>query len=104
MGDRRIMAVLKVTLFPLALCLLICLLSNVSGNPNPGHLLIETKDKDADYNDYTDLRHIGENLAKLLREKSGNADKGNDYFHFSGPCGCRPCPHPCPYECMCGRK
>merc|ERR1711939_21613 len=55
---RHIMALLKVSLLPLALCLLFCLLSNVSGNPNPGHLLIETKDEDADYNDYGNSRTV----------------------------------------------
>merc|ERR1711982_189246 len=55
---RHIMALLKVALLPLALCLLFCLLSNVSGKPNPGHLLIETKDEDADYNDYGNSRTV----------------------------------------------
>merc|ERR1719481_1293838 len=36
---------LKITLLPLAICLLLSLNSQVSGKPSPKHLLIETKEK-----------------------------------------------------------
>merc|ERR1719481_1824573 len=35
---------LKITLLPLAICLLLSLNSQVSGKPSPKHLLIETKE------------------------------------------------------------
>merc|ERR1712215_252073 len=48
MGRNR-MSSLK-TALPLAICLLLCLIQRIAPKPNPAHLLIETKDKAADYN------------------------------------------------------
>merc|ERR1711942_500973 len=42
---RSSMNSLKITLLPLAICLLLSLNSQVSGKPSPKHLLIETKEK-----------------------------------------------------------
>merc|ERR1711875_90624 len=42
---RSKMNSLKITLLPLAICLLLSLNSQVSGKPSPKHLLIETKEK-----------------------------------------------------------
>merc|ERR1711887_495968 len=50
---RSNMASLKITLLPLAICLLLSLNSQVSGKPSPKHFLIETKEKAKKNNDYT---------------------------------------------------
>merc|ERR1712058_111493 len=42
---RSNMSSLKMTLLPLAVCILFSLLSQVSGKPSPRHLLVETKNK-----------------------------------------------------------
>merc|ERR1719481_255481 len=46
------MTSLKITLLPLAICLLLCLNSQVSGKPSPKHFLIETKEKAKRTSDY----------------------------------------------------
>merc|ERR1711942_437758 len=51
MGSSK-MTSLKITLLPLAICLLLCLNSQVSGKPSPKHLLIETKEKAKRTSDY----------------------------------------------------
>merc|ERR1711970_142504 len=57
---RSNMASLKITLLPLAICLLLSLNSQVSGKPSPKHFLIETKEKAKKNNDYTlDVTNIG---------------------------------------------
>merc|ERR1712215_576565 len=53
---RSKMSSLKITLLPLAICLLLSLNSQVFGKPNPKHLLIETKEKAKKSSDY--VRHI----------------------------------------------
>merc|ERR1711939_58166 len=50
---RSNMASLKITLLPLAICLLLSLNSKVTGKPSPKHFLIETKEKTKKNNDYT---------------------------------------------------
>merc|ERR1712215_268360 len=42
---RSKMSSLKITLLPLAICLLLSLNSQVSGKPSPAHFLIATKEK-----------------------------------------------------------
>merc|ERR1711875_45837 len=49
---RSKMSSLKITLLPLAICLLLSLNSQVSGKPSPKHLLIETKEKAKRTSDY----------------------------------------------------
>merc|ERR1712098_712961 len=49
---RSNMASLKITLLPLAICLLLSLNSQVSGKPSPKHFLIETKEKAKKSSDY----------------------------------------------------
>merc|ERR1719369_2205560 len=51
------MSSLKITLLPLAICLLLSLNSQISGKPSPKHFLIETKEKIKKNNDYTDNVH-----------------------------------------------
>merc|ERR1712236_85447 len=54
---RSNMTSLKITLLPLAICLLLSLNSKVTGKPSPKHFLIETKEKTKKNNDYTDNVH-----------------------------------------------
>merc|ERR1712215_408804 len=49
---RSKMSSLKITLLPLAICLLLSLNSQVSGKPSPKHYLIETKEKAKKSSDY----------------------------------------------------
>merc|ERR1712236_131250 len=75
MGSSK-MTSLKITLLPLAICLLLSLNSQVSGKPSPKHLLIETK----------------ENAKKMPRRANAKDLKNSDYdinagsFH-NGPGG-----------------
>merc|ERR1712236_203201 len=50
---RSNMTSLKITLLPLAICLLLSPNSQVTGKPSPKHFLIETKEKIKKNNDYT---------------------------------------------------
>merc|ERR1712215_465906 len=47
------MSSLRITLLPLAICLLLSLNSQISGKPSPKHFLIETKEQAKKNNDYT---------------------------------------------------
>merc|ERR1712034_162900 len=49
---RSKMSSLKITLLPLAICLLLSLNSQVSGKPSPAHFLIETKENAKKSSDY----------------------------------------------------
>merc|ERR1712002_791035 len=49
---RSKMSSLKITLLPLAICLLLSLNSQVSGKPSPAHFLINTKEKAKKSSDY----------------------------------------------------
>merc|ERR1711921_27886 len=49
---RSKMSSLKITLLPLAICLLLSLNPQVSGKPSPAHFLINTKEKAKKNNDY----------------------------------------------------
>merc|ERR1712215_254948 len=51
MGSSK-MSSLKITLLPLAICLLLSLNSQVSGKPSPKQFLIETKEKAKRTSDY----------------------------------------------------
>merc|ERR1712098_498275 len=50
---RSNMSSLKITLLPVAICLLLSLNSQISGKPSPKHFLIETKETAKKNNDYT---------------------------------------------------
>merc|ERR1712215_51031 len=51
---RSKMSSLKITLLPLAICLLLSLNSQVSGKPSPKNYLIETKEKAKKSSDYVE--------------------------------------------------
>merc|ERR1711970_502365 len=57
---RSNMSSLRITLLPLAICLLLSLNSQISGKPSPKHFLIETIEQAKKNNDYTgDVTNIG---------------------------------------------
>merc|ERR1711875_7568 len=84
MGSSK-MTVLKITLLPLAICLLLSLNSQVSGKLSPKHLLVETKEKAKRTSDYNINTHSFHN-------NPGGVVISNDYDinagHFkNGPGG-----------------
>merc|ERR1711942_109016 len=83
---RSNMASLKITLLPLAICLLLSLNSQVSGKPSPKHFLIETKEKAKKNNDYTG--NVTNEGGKIGGIGDGSVNSG-DYtgnVHNIGPC------------------
>merc|ERR1711982_3415 len=57
---RSKMSSLKITLLPLAICLLLSLNSQVSGKPSPAHFLINTKEKAKKSSDYvSNINNVG---------------------------------------------
>merc|ERR1719481_2536353 len=54
------MSSLKITLLPLAICLLLSLNPQVSGKPSPAHFLINTKEKAKKSSDYvSNINNVG---------------------------------------------
>merc|ERR1711862_47780 len=98
MGRSR-MNCMKITLHLLALCLLLSITTKVSGKPNPRHLLIETKNK-AENNDDYQQSSFGNNFGNNARfnqidaSGGGNVATGGSSIntgnnHFGGGWGCR---------------
>merc|ERR1712215_79798 len=57
---RSNMSSLKITLIPLAICLLLSLNSQISGKPSPKYFIIKTKEKPKKNNDYTgNVNNVG---------------------------------------------
>merc|ERR1711862_736556 len=57
---RSKMSSLKITLLPLAICLLLSLNSQVPGKPSPAHFLINTKEKAKKSSDYvSNINNVG---------------------------------------------
>merc|ERR1711862_748093 len=57
---RSKMSSLKITLLPLAICLLLSLNPQVSGKPSPKHFLINTKEKAKKSSDYvSNINNVG---------------------------------------------
>merc|ERR1711970_1056246 len=74
---RSKMSSLKITLLPLAICLLLSLNSQVSGKPSPAHFLIETKEKAKTNNDYVkDINNHG--VVHKVIDGSSNYDYVNN--------------------------
>merc|ERR1712215_187515 len=63
----------KITLLPLAICLLLSLNSQVSGKPSPKHLLIETKEKAKKSSDYVNNINNSGGMGSVV-DKSTNFD------------------------------
>merc|ERR1711921_42624 len=80
---RSKMSFLKITLLPLAICLLFSLNSQVSGKPSPKHFLIETKEKakNSAYDEWVDaydtnINIHNRNVGSIL-ENNFNQDYGS---------------------------
>merc|ERR1712098_138947 len=76
---RSKMSSLKIPLFPLAICLLLILNSQVSGKPSPKHFLIETKERAKKNSDYID------NINYIKTIVAGSTNVGKDYIVID-PC------------------
>merc|ERR1711887_195241 len=70
---RSKMSSLKITLLPLAICLLLSLNSQVSGKPSPKHFLIETKEKAKKSSDYVKNINNSGGMGSVV-DKSTNFD------------------------------
>merc|ERR1712098_722386 len=80
---RSKMSSLKITLLPLAICLLLSLNSKVSGKPSPKHFLIETKEKAKTNNDYVkDITNHG--VVNKVIDGSTNVDYVNNIKNSGG--------------------
>merc|ERR1719228_2207349 len=79
---------MKITLHLLALCLLLSITTKVSGKPNPRHLLIETKNKAENNDDYQQSfggNEFGHNAVvnQINANGGGNqqSSRGNNFGH-----------------------
>merc|ERR1711970_1177580 len=85
---RSNMASLKITLLPLAICLLLSLNSQVSGKPSPKHFLIETKEKAKKNNDYTlDVTNIGGKIGGIGDGSVNSGDYTGNVKNVGGKIG-----------------
>merc|ERR1711862_236609 len=82
---RSMLSFLKITLLPLAICLLLSINSQVFGKPSPKHYLIETKEKAKTNNDY--INNIN-NAGGIKTIVDGSTNVGKDYENdYIGPFG-----------------
>merc|ERR1712058_213944 len=80
---RSKMSSLKITLLPLAICLLFSLNSQVSGKPSPAHFLINTKEKAKKSSDYvSNINNSG--LVGTVIDGSHNFDYVNNIKNGPG--------------------
>merc|ERR1712236_118591 len=82
MGRSR----MKITLFPLAICLLLSLNSQVSGKPSPKHFIIKTKEKARKNNDYIETIHNNGKVNKIV-DRSFNVDYTGNVNNVGGKIG-----------------
>merc|ERR1712098_932223 len=73
---RSEMTSVKITLLPLAICLLLSQMPKVSGKPSPKHFLIETKEKAKDDAYDTNINIHNRNVGSIL-ENNFNQDYGS---------------------------
>merc|ERR1711875_167247 len=83
---RSNMASLKITLLPLAICLLLSLNSQVSGKPSPKHFLIETQEKARKNNDYIGKMSNDGTVNKIV-DRSFNVDYTGNVNNVGGKIG-----------------
>merc|ERR1712215_662719 len=74
---RSNMSSLKITLLPLAICLLLSLNPQVSGKPSPKHFLIETKENAKKSSDYVNNIKNSGNIHSVI-DGSTNVDYVNN--------------------------
>merc|ERR1712215_67372 len=80
---RSKMSSLKITLLPLAICLLLSLNSQVSGKPSPAHFLIETKEKAKKSSDYVNNINNHGGMGSVV-DASTNFDYVNNIKNSGG--------------------
>merc|ERR1711942_279235 len=85
---RSNMASLRITLLPLAICLLLSLNSQVSGKPSPKHFLIETKEKAKKNNDYTgNVTNVGGKIGGIGDGSVNSGDYTGNVKNVGGKIG-----------------
>merc|ERR1711862_670915 len=85
---RSNMTSLKITLLPLAICLLLSLSSQISGKPSPKHFLIETKEKTKKNNDYTDnVTNVGGKIGGIGDGSVNSGDYTGNVKNVGGKIG-----------------
>merc|ERR1712215_134731 len=85
---RSNMSSLKITLLPVAICLLLSLNSQISGKPSPKHFLIETKETAKKNNDYTgDVTNTGGKIGGIGDGSWNHGDYTGDVTNHGGRIG-----------------
>merc|ERR1711970_1084917 len=85
---RSKMSSLKITLLPLAICLLLSLNSQVSGKPSPKHFLIETREKAKKNNDYTgNVQNVGGKIGGVGDGSVNSGDYTGNVKNVGGKIG-----------------
>merc|ERR1712058_25094 len=85
---RSNMSSLRITLLPLAICLLLSLNSQISGKPSPKHFLIETKEKTKKNNDYTDnVTNVGGKIGGIGDGSVNSGDYTGNVKNVGGKIG-----------------
>merc|ERR1711979_124384 len=85
---RSNMSSLRITLLPLAICLLLSLNSQVSGKPSPKLFLVETKEKTKKNNDYTgDVTNEGGKIGGIGDGSVNSGDYTGNVHNDGGKIG-----------------
>merc|ERR1711887_471299 len=85
---RSNMSSLRITLLPLAICLLLSLNSQVSGKPSPKHFLIETIEQAKKNNDYTgDVTNEGGKIGGIGDGSVNHGDYTDNVHNIGGKIG-----------------
>merc|ERR1711970_1055362 len=86
---RSNMSSLRITLLPLAICLLLSLNSQISGKPSPKHFLIETIEQAKKNNDYTgDVTNEGGKIGGIGDGSVNHGDYTDNVHNIGGKiCG-----------------
>merc|ERR1712050_244456 len=85
---RSNMSSLRITLLPLAICLLLSLSSQISGKPSPKHFIINTKEKTKKNNDYTDnVTNVGGKIGGIGDGSVNSGDYTGNVKNVGGKIG-----------------
>merc|ERR1711942_201149 len=85
---RRNMSSLKITLLPLAICLLLSLNSQISGKPSPKHFIINTKERPKKNNDYTgNVNNVGGKIGGIGDGSWNHGDYTGNVNNVGGKIG-----------------
>merc|ERR1712236_8684 len=85
---RSNMGSLKITLLPLAICLLLSPNSQISGKPSPKHFIIKTKEKPKKNNDYTgNVNNVGGKIGGIGDGSWNHGDYTGHVTNIKGKIG-----------------